>query len=94
MAARYGSAFAHLLGALDLALTGATEVVVAGDRADLVAEVTRRFLPNAVRAWGEPYDSPLWEGRDAEAAYVCRHFACQLPATTVDALAAQLDAQT
>ncbi len=91
LASRYASAFAHLLGALDLAVGGATEIVVAGDRPDLVAEVARRFLPNAVLAWGEPYDSPLWEGRDAEAAYLCHDFTCQLPATTVEALAAQLE---
>jgi uncharacterized protein YyaL (SSP411 family) len=94
LAGRYASAFAHLLGALDLALTGATEIVVAGDRPDLVAVATSRFLPNAVLAWGEPYASPLWEGRDAEAAYVCRNFACQLPATDIEAFAAQLDAFT
>lgn len=91
LAGRYASAFAHLLGALDLRHTGATEIVVAGDRPDLVAAATSRFLPNAVIAWGEPYDSPLWEGRDAEAAYVCHDFTCRLPAHTVEDLAAQLD---
>jgi uncharacterized protein YyaL (SSP411 family) len=92
LAGRYPAAFAHLLAALDLLLSGTTEIVIAGDRPDLLAEVRRRYLPDAVLAWGEPYLSPLWEGRDIEAAYVCRDFACQLPATTVEALAAQLDA--
>jgi uncharacterized protein len=54
--------------------------------------VQQRYLPNAVLAWGEAYDSPLWEGRDQPAAYVCRDFACGLPAQTVDDLAEQLDA--
>lgn len=94
LAGRYPAAFAHLLAALDLFLTGPTEVVVAGERPDLVAEVRRRYLPDAVLAWGEPYRSPLWEGRDGDAAYVCRNFACRLPATTLEALAAQLDPRT
>ena len=28
------------------------------------ARCERRYLPAAVLAWGEPYPSPLWEGRD------------------------------
>ncbi|MGH9209516.1 MAG: thioredoxin domain-containing protein [Acidimicrobiales bacterium] len=90
LAAEHPSAFGHLLYALDLASRGIDEVVVAGDRPDLVDLVQRRFTPNAVLAWGEPYDSPLWEGRDDGQAYVCRDYACQLPATTPDTLAAQL----
>ena len=42
---------------------GITEIAVVGDRPDLVAAVQARYLPNAVLAWGEPYDSPLWEDR-------------------------------
>ena len=85
------AAFAHLLGALDLHHHGLSEVVVAGDRPDLVDEVQRRYLPSTVLAWGERYDSPLWEGREDAKAYVCRNYTCQLPADTVEALAAQLD---
>jgi len=66
--------------------------VVAGDRPDLVGAVQRRYLPNAVLAWGEPYPSPLWEGRERPAAYVCRNFVCGLPAESEDDLAEQLDA--
>jgi hypothetical protein len=82
------------LAAVDLLLTGTTEVVVAGARPDLVAAVRRRYLPNAVLAWGEPFASPLWEGRSGPAAYVCRQYACALPARTVDDLDAQLAAAT
>ena len=59
-------------------------------RSDLLAEVRRRWLPNAVVAWGEPYDSPLWEGRPEGMAFVCRDHACQLPASTVEDLSLQL----
>ena len=102
----HGEAIVRLLGAHGRASTrprsatcwppstssarGTTEIVVAGDRPDLLAAVRAGFRPNAVLAWGERYDSPLWEGRDDGRAYVCRDYACRLPATTVDELAAQL----
>ena len=70
---------------------GGTEVVVAGDRPDLLAVVQARWLPGAVLAWGEPSASALWEGRSAGAAYVCHHFACQTPALDPGTLALQLD---
>jgi len=91
LAGQAPAAFAHLLAALDLHHGGLTEVVVAGDRPDLVAEVQHRFLPSAVLTWGERYDSPLWEGRDDGRAYVCQDYTCQLPAASVDELVAQLD---
>jgi len=91
LAGQAPAAFAQLLAAVDLHHHGTTEVVVAGDRPDLLDEVRSRFLPAAVLAWGEGYDSPLWDGRDDGRAYVCRNYACQLPAETVEALAAQLD---
>jgi uncharacterized protein YyaL (SSP411 family) len=84
------SAFSHLLAAAALRAAGATEIAVVGHRPDLVRAVHERFLPNAVLAWGEPYDSPLWEGRRDGHAYVCRDYACQAPVTDVDALLGQL----
>jgi uncharacterized protein YyaL (SSP411 family) len=92
VAARHPTAFGYLLGAIDLAANGIDEVVVAGDRADLVAVAQRTFLPGAVLAWGERYPSPLWEGRADGAAYVCRDYACRLPATDPEVLADQLAA--
>ena len=64
---------------------------MAGDRPELVRAVQSRFLPDAVLAWGERYDSPLWEGREDGRAYVCRDYACQAPQDTVEGLRAQLD---
>jgi uncharacterized protein YyaL (SSP411 family) len=86
------AAFAHLLAGLDLYRNGLTEIVVAGARPDLVRAVHHRYLPSAVLAWGEPYDSPLWDGREDARAYVCQNYACQLPASTAEELAGQLDA--
>jgi uncharacterized protein len=90
LATQHPTAFGYLLAAVDLAVNGIDEVVVAGDRPDLVEAVQSRFLPGAVLAWGERYASPLWEGRDDGRAYVCRNYACRLPAEDPEALAAQL----
>ena len=83
-------AFTHLLAGVAMQVRGLSEVVVAGERPDLVRTVHSRYLPDAVLAWGERYESPLWEGREDGYAYVCRQFACKLPAATVDELVAQL----
>ncbi len=83
-------AFPELLCAVDLHRSGATEIAVVGDRPDLVEAVQTRYLPNAVLAWGEPYESPLWESRKDGFAYVCRDYACLAPVDTADALTAQL----
>ena len=90
LATRHPTAFGHLLAAVDMERSGLDEVVVAGDRPDLVAEVQRRYLPNAVLAWGEGFPSPLWEGREGGRAYLCRGYTCRLPAADVATLAAQL----
>jgi uncharacterized protein YyaL (SSP411 family) len=90
LAARHPTAFGHLLGAVALSSRGITEVVVTGDRPDLVRAARSRFLPRAVLAWGERYPSPLWEGREDGLAYVCRNYACQLPAADEATLVAQL----
>ena len=92
VSAEHPLAFANLAAAIELETSGTTEVVVVGDRPDLVAEMWRPWLPTAVRSWGEPLDGPLWEARPAGAAYVCRHFTCGLPATDATVLAEQLTA--
>jgi uncharacterized protein len=88
-------AFAGMVAAADLARLGLTEVVVTGDRPDLLEVVRHRYLPAAVLAWGEPYDSPLWEGRGgpeaADLAFVCHDYACRAPASSVSELVSQVD---
>ncbi|MCX7619731.1 MAG: thioredoxin domain-containing protein [Acidimicrobiales bacterium] len=94
VAGRHPLAFAHLLAAVDNKLHGTTEIVITGNRPDLVRAVTARYRPNAVLTWGEPFASPLWEARAGDGtdgcAYVCRNYTCQLPATSSVALAEQL----
>jgi uncharacterized protein YyaL (SSP411 family) len=52
--------------------------------------VHERYLPGAVLAWGEPYDSPLWESRREGRGYVCRGYTCLAPASSPDELTEQL----
>ena len=82
-------AVADMVPALALA-EGGSEVVVVGERPDLVSTVRRHWLPDAVLAWGQPTASPLWEDRPPGAAYVCRRYACRAPARDREALEEQL----
>jgi uncharacterized protein len=88
---KHPTAFATTVLAAQLLAQGTTEIVVTGERPDLVDAVHRRWLPDAVLSWGEPTPSPLWEGREAGQAYVCHNYACQLPAGDPETLVAQLD---
>jgi uncharacterized protein YyaL (SSP411 family) len=103
---RAPTGFGHALQALDLYLGPSQEVAVIGTPDDpatrgLLEElVTARFLPNVVVAVAAPEDReaatevtllrdrPLVDGRPT--AYVCQRFACRLPVTTPEDLAAQL----
>jgi hypothetical protein len=84
-------AFTGMVTAAHLLRRGVTEIVIAGDRSDLLAVVTSRYLPEAVVAWGEAYDSPLWEGRRDGRAYVCQNYACRAPVSEPADLADQLE---
>ncbi|HEV3367389.1 MAG TPA: thioredoxin domain-containing protein [Acidimicrobiales bacterium] len=88
------TAFAHTLLTADLLLGGFTEVVVAGDRPDLLEVVRATWRPGVVLAWGEPTSSPLWFERSAGRAYVCRNYACRLPAADAETLRSQLDGKS
>jgi uncharacterized protein YyaL (SSP411 family) len=94
LAGEHPMAFAHLAAGIDLHSRGSTEVVVPGHALELVGTVQQRWLPDAVLAWGEPYPSPLWEGRVEGQAYVCRGFTCQLPVADPAALSDQLTSST
>jgi uncharacterized protein YyaL (SSP411 family) len=69
---------------------GATELVIPGDTPELLAVARETWRPNTVLAWGEAYDSPLWEGRTHGLAYVCREFTCRSPVASAGELRAQL----
>ena len=105
-AARIGRAVPMMLSALSTYHAGTPQVVVVGDPAAaetiaLFEVVQRRYLPTAVVVPVDPAASePLvallpWlapmHPRGAAAAYVCREFACNAPATDAATLARQLE---
>jgi uncharacterized protein YyaL (SSP411 family) len=100
------SAFPELLLAAGLVEHGPVEIVVTGNRKDLVRAARRPFLPAAVLAWHSaepearsanaevlPFESPLLAGRADGFAYVCRRGACLAPVDSPDALLAALEAE-
>jgi uncharacterized protein YyaL (SSP411 family) len=104
--ARHPTGFGRFLCALDFNLGPVVEVALVAPAdnglAPLAAEVFGRYLPNRVVAGmreGDPAAAtglPLLEGRRVvdgrPTAYVCRNYACDLPATDPATLARQLDA--
>jgi len=92
VAAEHPLAAANTVAAAALADGGVTEVVVTGERPDLLGAARARFEPTMVLAWGEPDpSSPLWAGRDEGLGYVCRHYACRTPARTPEDLVSRLE---
>jgi uncharacterized protein YyaL (SSP411 family) len=104
---RHPSGFGRYLSALDFYLGPVAEIALvwrAGDRAalaPLLGTIYGRYQPNRVvvgaeergtAAAGLPLlaERPTVEGRPT--AYVCEHYACQLPVTDPEALARELDA--
>ncbi|MBI1846154.1 MAG: thioredoxin domain-containing protein [Candidatus Rokubacteria bacterium] len=104
--ARHPTAFGRFLCALDFHVGPKVEVALLtppGDgAAPLLAEIFGRYLPNRVAAGARAGDTaqavglPLLEGREVvegkATAFVCRNYACELPATDPATLARQLDA--
>jgi len=94
---RYPTGFTHLLTAVELLSDDVVAVVVTGERPDLVRAAAGSWRPHVVLAWGTPWDSPLWAGRQDDhpgRAYVCRDGTCGPPAERATALAEQLAATT
>jgi uncharacterized protein YyaL (SSP411 family) len=80
----------NALVAADLRLRGVTEVVIVGERPELVRLAQSIWRPDTVLAWGEPYESPLWQERREGFAYVCRNYSCQAPQDTIEGFAEAL----
>ena len=102
---QYPQAFAESLNAADMLIRGLDEVAVVGDLesaagSEMLETLRRPFRPNVVVAWSRegvarPEAIPLLSERsliDGRATvYVCRNFACRLPVTSAEDLAAALD---
>ena len=86
IAAAAPSAFGNMLHAVYLQHKGITEIAITGTRPELVESLKHRWLPTAVCAFGEPFDSPLWRDRQPGFAYVCQNYVCSAPASTVEQL--------
>ena len=99
--ARYPTAFAEWLNAITFSLSEPVEIALSGkpdatDFTALLAAVRSAYRPFSVVAGGSADstavpllgDRPQRDGRAT--AYVCRHFACQLPVTRPEDLLAQL----
>jgi uncharacterized protein YyaL (SSP411 family) len=86
----------HLLGAADMAVHGAVQVAITGPGTETFElAVHKQYLPSLVLSHGngkELSGLPIYEGRSSEVAiaYVCRGYACELPALSAEALASQL----
>ena len=80
-------AFGELISAAALGDEGPIEIVVTGERPDLVRAAQERFLPGTVLAW---HSGPLLAGREEGFAYVCRHGACLAPVDNPVALVGAL----
>ena len=95
------------IAALDFYVSTAKEVVVIGPRDDpatseLLRTVNGRYIANRVLVGADGEETatsaalPLLEGRGLvngkPTAYVCENYACRLPVTDAEALAAQLSA--
>ena len=103
--AKLPTGMGHWLCALDFYLSSPKEVVVVGPRTEdgtrsLLSEIFNPFLPNKVVV-GQESDSgngdeklPLLQGRvlvdGKPTVYVCENYTCQMPVTSAEALAQQL----
>ena len=93
----------HWLAALDFYVSSPKEVVIIGPHNDpateaLLKTVNGNFHPNKVLVGAEApgeYDLPLLESRGMidgkPTAYVCQNYTCQVPVTTPEELAIQLE---
>ncbi|HEV8063472.1 MAG TPA: thioredoxin domain-containing protein [Acidimicrobiales bacterium] len=92
---RAPTAAPQLVMATHLIEAGSIEVVITGDRPDLLERAGAVFLPRSVLVWSsseDGLDSPLLADRSPGLAYVCRFGACRLPAGTAEQLSVELGA--
>jgi uncharacterized protein len=86
VASQMPTAVSQGLLALGLRHQGQAELVITGDRPDLVEVAQSMWRPDLVLAWGEPYDSPLWLHRESDLAYLCSGYTCAAPENSAEGL--------
>ena len=82
---------AHLVEAAVFLELGAIEVVVVGDRADLVAAASAGYVPSRVLVWGESPPSPLVVGPRGRGRLCLPRGACHTPVTDPTAIPGAID---
>lgn len=80
------AAVSNALLAVETRHRGIAELAIVGDVPDLVRTAQILWRPDVVMAWGERFDSPLWDARDDGYAYLCRNFTCQRPVSEPEEL--------
>ena len=90
VATQYPGAASNAVLAMETRARGMVELAIVGDAPDLVRVAQVLWRPDLVLAWGEPFDSPLWQGRRDGFAYLCRDFTCQAPVSDPDDLYEQI----
>jgi len=80
------AAVSNAMLAIELRQRGLIELAIVGDQPGLVKVAQVLWRPDLVLAWGEPFDSPLWEHRADGFAYFCRDYVCEQPVNTPEAL--------
>jgi len=93
VATQYLGAASNAVLAMETRARGLVELAIVGEAPALVRVAQVLWRPDLVLAWGEPFESPLWEGRRDGFAYLCRDFACQAPVSEPDALYEQITGQ-
>ncbi len=96
---RMPSAFANTLSGMIMAYRDSLEIVIAGnkgekDTEEILEYFGRQFIPNKVILLKQPGEKSLTEiapfteemvqQNGAATVYICRHYACEMPVTSVD----------
>jgi len=91
-----GAGLPQMLVAQMFAMGKPMEIVLAGPRdrqADMLAEIRKRFLPNAVVMQSPEAPNAMPAIDHLATAYICQNYACRLPVTEAAGLAELLQAE-
>lgn len=77
--ARAPQATGTFLCALDMWLSGPVEMAIVGDVPEMLKEIRTSFIPNKVMAHN--IESPLLQGKERAAVYICKNYECKAPIT-------------
>lgn len=79
-------AASNALLATEVKVRGMSTLVLPGVDRHLVGVAQVLWRPDLVLAWGDTYDSPIWQGREEGNAYMCKGQSCEAPVSTAEEL--------